>query len=380
MNEDRLIQQMTKDRRALHQIPELEFNLHKTHAYVKERLESMGYTTETIAETGLIAVKEGSASSDETIAFRSDMDALSVSEATGVPFSSQHPGAMHACGHDGHMALLLGLAEQLKDKPLKTNVAFLVQPAEEEPGGAKVIVEDGVLSRYNIRKIFGFHLYPELEEGKIGLVDGPALARSGVFDVVIHGKSAHGAMPHGGNDSITAALSLINNYQSIVTKMLDPFIPSVICIGTIKGGEARNIIAKQTEFNGTIRTFDEDNYRTIKHHMRTMADNTNASFGVKVDLEITDFYPAVINDSTLFKIVNEALPQASKRHIRPMMFSEDFSFYQQEIPGFFMMLGTRSETDGYTHPLHSCYFNFNEPVLIEGLKAYDRILEALGAL
>ncbi len=373
MDEKRLIDAMTKDRRALHKIPELEFELYKTHEYIKNQLESLGYETYTIAKTGLIALLN--ADSDETIAFRSDMDALSVLEKTNVPFESTHPGAMHACGHDGHMALLLGFARHAKTyHSLRKNIAFLFQPAEEEPGGAKVIIEEGVLKRFNIKTIFGFHLYPELEEGKIGLIDGPALARSGIFDISIQGKSAHGAQPHEGSDSITPAIELIGKYQNIVNKMVDPFHPTVMCIGTIKGGEARNIVAQNTVFEGTLRTFNESDYATIKKKMRHMGKDIENSYDVSVDVNITDFYPAVVNDSNLFNTVDKALDEKMKSYIRPMMFAEDFSYYQQEIPGFFMMLGVRNETKRYVHPLHSCYFNFDESVLINGIKAYDLIL------
>ncbi len=376
MNEQALIQQMKTDRRALHQIPELEFDLYKTHAYVKNRLESLGYQTHTIAKTGLIAILKGKR--DETIAFRSDMDALSVLEKTNVDFKSTHPGAMHACGHDGHMALLLGFAQHAKTyKTLENNIAFLFQPAEEEPGGASVIIKEGILKRFNIKKIFGFHLYPELAEGQVGLIDGPAFARSGIFDVTVQGKSSHGAQPQEGNDSITPAIQLINSYQNIVNKMVDPFHPTVMCIGTIEGGEARNIVAQNTLFKGTLRTFDESDYAHIKDKMRIMANDTEQSYGVKIDVNITDFYPAVVNDSTLFNQVDHALPKQIKSYIRPMMFAEDFSYYQKEIPGFFMMLGVRNEAKNYVHPLHSCYFNFDEDTLITGIKTYDLILKEL---
>ncbi len=376
MDEKKIIDAMTKDRRALHQIPELEFELYKTHEYVKTQLESLGYETHTIAKTGVIALLKGN--SDETIAFRSDMDALSVLEKTNLPFESKHPGAMHACGHDGHMALLLGFARHAKTyQSLNKNIAFLFQPAEEEPGGAQVIIEEGVLERFNITKIFGFHLYPELEEGKIGLIDGPALARSGIFDVTIQGKSAHGAQPHEGNDSITPAIELIGKYQNIINKMVDPFHPTVMCIGTIKGGEARNIVAQNTVFEGTVRTFNETDYAHIKDKMRHMAKDIENSYGVSVDVNITDFYPAVVNDSKLFTLVDNALDDTMKSYIRPMMFAEDFSYYQQIIPGFFMMLGVRNEDKKYVHPLHSCYFNFDEKVLINGIKTYDLILKKM---
>ncbi len=376
MNEESLLKQLHKDREALHQIPELGFDLPKTKAYLETRLKAMGYQPFTIAKSGVAVHIQGQ--QKEAIAFRADMDALSVTEKTQRPFSSTHPGQMHACGHDGHMSIMLSFAAYLTEVPTPHHSLLLIfQPAEEGPGGAKVVVEEGVLSTYNVLSIFGFHLYPNLEEGLIGMVNGPMMAQNGEFDVIIKGQSAHGAQPHDGRDAITAGVSLFSAYQDLVTKMIDPFVPSVIAIGTFNAGEARNIIAQEASFTGTIRTFEEQTYDSIKAAMRRLATHTAEGYDVDINLEIRDFYPPVINDSALYQLISDTLDDDQQRIIKPMMFAEDFAFYQQAVPGVFMMLGTRNASKGYTHSLHSCYFDYTTAVLLEGVKTYAKIFTAL---
>ncbi|MFU8793664.1 MAG: M20 metallopeptidase family protein [Acholeplasmataceae bacterium] len=376
MPKDTLTDHLKKHRQTLHQIPEIAFDLFKTHAYIKNELESYGYETETVAKTGLIAIKKGN--SKETIAFRSDMDALNVLEKTDVSFQSTHVGKMHACGHDGHMSMLLGFAQMVSEKSdLTKNIMFVFQPAEEGPGGAKHIIEAGVFEKHNVKAIFGIHLYPDLEEGLIGLVDGPMMAQNGEFDVTIQGQSAHGAQPHKGHDAIVATAQLVTQYQNIVSRFLNPLIPAVVTVGTINGGEARNIIAQTVKLSGTIRTFDPTIYQQIKTSLANINQSIEVGFNVDVDMDLRDYYPPVINDHNLFEHVKSILEPNTYQMIPPMMFAEDFAFYQQVMPGFFMMLGTRNETLGYTHPLHSCYFNFKEDVLIKGVNLYDKIARSL---
>lgn len=374
MSFDHLTKQLTAHRRTLHQIPEIAFDLYQTHAYVKAELESYGYQTQTVAKTGLIAIKKGQ--STETIAFRSDMDALNVYEKTGVEFASKNEGKMHACGHDGHMSILLGFAQYIASiDHIKQSIMFIFQPAEEGPGGAKIIIETGIFKQYNVKKIFGFHLYPDLEEGLYGLVDGPMMAQNGEFDIVIQGVSAHGAQPHLSKDAMVAAGELITQYQTIVSRAIDPLMPAVVTIGTIEGGEARNIIAQTIKMSGTIRTFDQTVYDTIKSSIRAINQGIEQAYQVEVKIDIRDYYPPVINDHQLFMDVQSILDPSEYRILKPMMFAEDFAFYQQVVPGLFMMLGTKNTELGYVHPLHSCYFNFKEDVLPKAIELYDRILK-----
>jgi hippurate hydrolase len=377
MNNLTIAAELKQIRQDLHQIPELEFNLFKTHLYVKTKLEAMGYHPRTVAKTGIIAVKEGSLK--EAVAFRSDMDALPVAEKSNNPTPSTHIGAMHACGHDGHMAMLLGFAGYVsKLENLKQTIVFIFQPAEEGPGGAKVIINEGIFDEYHITKIFGFHLFPGLKEGLYGLANGPLMAQNGEFDVEIHATSAHGAQPHLGHDAILAASQLINQYHTIVSRSVDPLEPAVVTVGTIGGGEARNIISNYVKFTGTIRAFHEDVYRTIKIKINEMNTGIEQSFQVKVKSVIRDYYPPVLNDANLFHQALTILSPSEYKIIKPLMFAEDFAFYQQKVPGLFIMLGTKNEKKEYIHPLHSCCFNFDESVLVKGVELYIRISKDLG--
>ncbi|HBG32866.1 MAG TPA: amidohydrolase [Acholeplasmataceae bacterium] len=379
MEKKMIDEKLAQFRKDLHQIPELAFDLYETHAYVKKTLEMMGYLTETVAKTGLIAQKKGKL--EDSIAFRSDMDALPVAEMTKMEFPSKHPGKMHACGHDGHMSMLLGFAGLIAEMELKReSIVFIFQPAEEGPGGAKIIIEQGIFEKYHIKKIFGIHLYPELEEGLYGLVNGPMMAQNGEFNLKIKGKSAHGAQPHMAIDAILAASQLINQYHTIVSRSIDPLDTAVLTVGTVEAGEARNIIAKEAYITGTIRSFNNEVYGIIKKRMREIDAGISKSFQVEIDNLIMDYYPPVINDKSLFSMLKSSLNENKYKLIKPMMFAEDFAFYQQKVPGMFVMLGTRNEEKGFVHPLHSCYFNFDEIVLSKGVELYLHICKILNVI
>jgi amidohydrolase len=358
-------------RRTLHQIPELEFDLFLTHEYVKEVLVSLGFEIEVVAKTGILAIKRGT--TNDFIAFRSDMDALPVTEKTGVEFASKHAGRMHACGHDGHMSMLLGFAEYLSNKEITQSVLLIFQPAEEGPGGAKVIIEEGLFDKYSIKRIYGFHVYPELEEGLVGLVDGPMMPQNAEFDLTITGLSAHGAQPSKGIDAIVAASQLVQAYQTIVSRSTHALQHAVVTIGTINGGEARNIIAGEVQMSGTIRAFDPATFTLIKQRMREIVAGIEQMNGVQIDNQIVDYYPPVINDSIMVQEVVSLFQATEMTMVEPMMFSEDFAFYQQHVPGCFMMLGTMNQAKGFTAPLHNNAFNFTDEVLLQGVEAYRRI-------
>jgi hippurate hydrolase len=368
---------VTSTRRLLHQIPELGFDLFKTSEYVRRMLESLGYTVESVAKTGWIAFKQGEL--NEAIAFRADMDALPVSETTNVEFASEHPGKMHACGHDGHMTMLLGLAKRLAKQQTKYSVVFIFQPAEEGPGGAKIIVNSRIFSSCDIKAIFGIHLYPGLPEGIIGLCEGPMMAQNGEFDLTIRGISAHGAQPHLGTDAILAATALIQGFHTIVSRNLNPLDSAVITVGTIQGGEARNIIAQSVSISGTIRAFDADVYATLKNRMNSVIAGCETSYGVKIETSIRDYYPPVINDRKLVQLARKVINENEQTEVQPLMISEDFSFYQQVVPGCFVLLGTKNEEKGYVSPLHSSNFNFDEAVLLKGIDFFEHVLMNFGA-
>lgn len=364
---------LKKYRRELHQIPELGFDLFLTSKYIQNELIQMGYTPRQMAKTGWVIHKDGL--SKEAILFRTDMDALPVKEETGTDFISKHHGKMHACGHDGHMAMMLGFAKFIaKQKELKKTVVMIFQPAEEGPGGAKVMIEEGLFDLYDIKAVYGIHLYPGLTEGLYGLVDGPMMAQNGEFDITITGKSSHGAQPHLGDDAMIAASQLIQGYQTIISRKVNPLDSVVITIGTIKGGQARNIIAQNVSLSGTMRAFKTEVYLKVKQWMHQIDRGIEMQYAVKIDNHIEDYYPPVTNDHTLFENLKNSLSSDQYHMIEPMTVSEDFAFYQQKVPGVFVMLGSRNKEKGYVHPLHSCYFNFDEKILLKGVELYKHIL------
>jgi len=366
-----LFETVKQYRRDLHQIPELSYDLFKTHDYVKHVLDGLGYKTFSIAKTGVIAIKEGTM--DEGIAFRADMDGLNIHEDTHVSYASTHKGLMHGCGHDGHMAMLLGFAESLKDVNTKKRVMFVFEPAEETFGGAKDIVETGIFTKYNIKNIYALHLYPELEEGKLGIKSGILTAQDGDFDMHIKGRNAHGTQPHLGSDVALAASALTMQYHTIIGRSINPLKPSSINVGTMTLGEGRNILAHQAYLKGSIRAFEHSSYTLLKKRMRQIDKGIEEAYNVVINNDITDLHPPVYNDSMLTHDLIDSLKPSDYEILDPQMLAEDFSYYQQVIPGVFIMLGSKNIPKGFTYPLHSNKFNFDEMVLIKGIEVFHHI-------
>ncbi len=371
-----MLEKLTKYRRDLHQIPELGFDLDLTYAYVKEKLSSFGYEPLTYAKTGLVAVRKGK--SNDAVAFRADMDALPVTEMLDIAFKSKFQGRMHACGHDGHTAMLLGFADYVsKLETINQTIVFIFQPAEEGPGGAKVMIDEGVLKDFNVKSIFGLHLFPGLDEGKIGIISGPMLARNAEFDFYVEGMSAHGAQPQKGRDSVLAASSFVVGLNQIVSRYIDPLEPAVITTGTINGGEARNIIAGRVHVSGTMRAFDDATFEIMKHKMKDTARAIELQYGVKIIDKIVDYYPAVYNDPELYQIVDATLTKDEVVYIKPYTFSEDFAYFQKEVPGMFTFIGSRNQAKDFIYPLHNNRFNFDEKILLNGLNYYINVSKKL---
>ena len=371
-----LLDDIIKNRRALHQIPETALEEFKTKEYLKNYLISIGLEPQEIVETGLFVYIEGK-DKENCIAFRSDIDALNIKEETGAEFESKHVGKMHACGHDGHMTTLLAFAKYLTTiQPLEKSVLLIFQPAEESPGRAKDIVETGLLKKYNVKAIYGMHLFPELPEGTVASKEGPFFAQAALMTTTITGKSGHGAMPHKTIDPLMAFTKIVDGYQTIVSRNLSPFDPGVVTIGKFCGGSAQNIIADTVNFWGTIRTFKEENTEFIIERIKEIHRGIELSYRVKIDEKIDIVYPPVINDKELYKKFVDTMKDMNYVEHEALTISEDFAYYQKEVPGIFMLLGTRSEEKGFVHPLHSCHFNFDEKVLLKGVAAFARILES----
>ena len=371
-----LLDDIIKNRRALHQIPETALEEFKTKEYLKNYLISIGLEPQEVVETGLFVYIEGK-DKENCIAFRSDIDALNIKEETGAEFESKHIGKMHACGHDGHMTTLLAFAKYLTTiQPLEKSVLLIFQPAEESPGRAKDIVETGLLKKYNVKAIYGMHLFPELPEGTVASKEGPFFAQAALMTTTITGKSGHGAMPHKTIDPLMAFTKIVDGYQTIVSRNLSPFDPGVVTIGKFCGGSAQNIIADTVNFWGTIRTFKEENTEFIIDRIKEIHRGIELSYRVKIDEKIDIVYPPVVNDKELYKNFVETMKDMNYVEHEALTISEAFAYYQKEIPGIFMLLGTRSEEKGFIHPLHSCHFNFDEKVLLKGVEAFARILES----
>jgi len=370
-----------KHRRNLHKIPEAGFEESKTSEYVYQTLKDMGMTVEKyVAKTGVV----GFIQVDEdlpSIAFRSDMDALSMTEETGLEFQSEHEGFMHGCGHDGHMATLLIFARFINTvkENLKVNVLFIFQPAEEGPGGAEVMLKEGLFEKYNVKEVYGLHLYPEVEEGRIAVRPGPLMAQTGEFDIDVIGKSGHGALPHKGLDAIIIAADLLQRFQTIISREICPIDPAVLTVGRMAGGERRNIIAENVRLEGTVRAFDEDIFQSIFDSMERHIKATEIAYGCAITYDFRTMYPPVYNDETLTQSFMEA-NQDVVDLIEPQMIAEDFSYFQKAAPGVFFFVGTHSTEKGFTFPLHNAKFNFDETTLLNGVQAYKNILVHRGYL
>lgn len=370
-----VFEDIVRHRWNLHEIPELGNEEFKTSAYLESVFTALGIKYEK-HDTAIIGFID--AGSKTSIAFRTDMDGLPVAEQTGLERQSKHQGKMHACGHDGHMAMLLGMAHILGSGSygLNKNIVFICQPAEENPGGAEPLVKTGFLGKYNVEEVFGIHLHPDIQQGYISTVPGPMMAMVSDLNIKIEGISAHGAMPHLGRDALLAAGQMVTQLQQIVSREIDPVSSAVVSVGTINGGEARNIICKDIYMEGTIRTFSEETSAYVNNRIQEIAEGVSKSCGVKVTAETDERYPPVINDQRLteefFKINPNSLP------LVPQMISEDFSYYQKERPGLFFFVGTRNEDRGFIHGLHSASFQYEDESLLYGIQAYLRLLHSRG--
>lgn len=358
-------------RRELHQIPELGLKEYQTASYIRHELEKMGYVWESIIDTGTIVyIDQGQ---NETIAFRSDIDGLPINEENDISFCSTHSGVMHACGHDGHMSALLGFAKKLKQSKVRfpCNILLIFQPAEESPGGAKFIVESEVLEKYHVKSIYGMHLMPSIDEGVIACKPGPLMAMCGELDVMIKGKGSHAGLPHLGVDSIVIASQLISQYQSLVSRMISPFDPIVLNIGSIQGGTARNSVASQCELHGTLRCYSEDVFQQMTSHISKIHQGLQDAYGCEIEWSCPPMYPPVINDLELYQ---KLVPLVEEKYLEikePLMLAEDFSYYQKAVKGVFFYLGTKC--DEYQSGLHTETFNFHEEVLIKAVNLYYQL-------
>ena len=357
-------------RRALHRIPELDNRLPETAAFVRAVLEPLGCTVSSPIPGSVCAFFD--AGRAETAAFRADMDALPVTEASGLPYASAYPGRMHACGHDGHTAMALALAEYAAEhlRDLPRNALFLFQPAEETTGGAKALCEPGILERPRAARIFGFHLWPGLPQGQVFSRPGPLMARSNEVTVTLTGQSVHLSRAAEGRDALAAGVAYYLRAKALVDA-LPPEELRVLGFGKMTSGAVRNAVSGQTVLEGSLRTYREETYRLCRRGLEDLGTALAAETGCSVEVRLSDGYPAVWNHESLYETLCRALgTQAPALLDTPALAAEDFSFYQRQIPGVFFFLGL-----GNVPELHAPEFCFDdEAVLPAGVDFLKRLL------
>ena len=358
--------QIINDRRALHRIPELELQLPKTMEYILTALQPLNCRILTPVGCAVCAFFDFG--KDSAIAFRADMDGLPVTEETGRDFASRIPGQMHACGHDGHMAILLELARRLSAKnALAHNVLLIFQPGEENPGGADAICRTGILQKFQVEAIFGLHLWPGLEAGKIFCRENEMMSHANELDVHFYGRAAHIAKYGEGIDTILAAGEFIRQVYAAEAQ-LPKNIYRLLKFGRMESGTVRNVVAAHTHLQGCFRVFQDEIYDMLLGKLREAKEAVEKQFGCRVELCLNDCYPAVMNPPQLYQKVAALVPLSDPG--APSMTAEDFSYYQQQVPGLFFWLGL-----GDVPPLHSNTFDFDESILVKGADFFEELAE-----
>lgn len=363
-----------EERRFFHQCPELSFEEVETTKELKKRLEAMGIEVTTFPDyNGLVGTIKGG-KPGKTVMLRADIDALPVEEHTGLPFASTN-GKMHACGHDSHIAMLLGGAKILMDKKeeIQGTVKLLFQAAEESCAGSKYYVEHGVLE--GVDAIFGMHIWGTIDAPLMNLEGGGRMASCDNFKITVKGTSSHGSAPHLGNDAIVAAASVVMNLQTFVSRLNDPINTLVISIGTVHGGQRFNIIANQVEMEGTIRTYSRELRKTIEEKMNKIIKNTAQALGCEAELDYGYYLNPVINEhEDLNRIAHDAAVKLYGEECLTTMpkltGSEDFATLMETVPGFYGFIGARNEKIGAIYTNHNDKFTVDEEALHRGAALY----------
>jgi len=376
---DEIMPGVVADRRDFHEHPELAFQEVRTAGIVAERLRALGVADvrNGIAETGITGLIHGKKTGPgRTVLLRADMDALPILEENDVEYRSQTPGVMHACGHDAHTAMLLGVTRLLMDRrdEFAGTVKVLFQPAEESPpGGAKPMIDAGVLTDPKVDAAFGLHIDQDNPVGVVELRPGPMMAAADRFHLVIRGKGGHGAKPHDSIDPIVIGAQIVTALQTLVARAVDPTQEAVVTVGTFKAGEAFNVIPDTAELGGTVRTFNAKNRDFLEARIETLARGIATAMGAAVEFTYTRGYPATVNDPAMTELVREEAAKVvgadGVRHAPLMMGAEDFSYFLQEVPGAFWFVGSQNPERGLVWGHHHPRFDLDEAALAIGMES-----------
>jgi amidohydrolase len=377
--------EMTAWRRDLHQHPEIGFQEVRTSGVIAGKLREFGCdAVETgIAKTGVVATIKGNGAGGEgrAIGLRADIDALPIHEETGLPHASQNPGRMHACGHDGHTAMLLGAAKYLSEtRNFSGTVHLIFQPAEENGGGGRVMVEEGLFKRFPVERVFGLHNWPGAPEGNFIWREGPIMAAVANIEINVKGKGAHGAMPHQGNDPVVIASHIVAALQSIVARNVEPAESGVITIGSIQGGDTFNVIPETVRMLGTARWFAPEVGDILENKLRAIATGVAAAFGAEATAKFDRLYPATVNEPESTRLTLDAAGAVvGKERVhempRPTMGGEDFSFMLEAKEGSYIMLGAGRGPDD--PQVHNPRYDFNDDILPVGASYWATLVEQL---
>lgn len=378
-----------RTRRDIHSHPELSYQEQRTSSIVASRLTELGYEVETgIGQTGVVGRLRGSLTRDgfKRIGLRADMDALPIQEINQFEHRSKFPGKMHACGHDGHVAMLLGAAQILSEnRDFNGEVVLIFQPAEEGGAGAKAMIDDGLFDRYPVDAIYALHNWPGLGEGEFAVHTGPVMASSNEFKVIIHAKGAHAAMPDLGIDPVVIAAHLIQAYQTIISRSRKPVDPAVLSVTQINAGEAINVIPETATLKGTVRTFSHETLDLIEERLVSMTQQLCATFGAQAVVDFHRSYPPTINTASEAELAAKILkhmPQVKTVHtnLPPTMGAEDFAYFLKEKPGAYLWIGNglggHREIGHGLGPcmLHNPSYDFNDKILPLGVQFWKELV------
>ncbi len=368
--------QLVATRRDLHQHPELGFEERRTSALVAERLGRLGYTVRRgVGKTGVVAVRDGGPAGGRCVLIRADMDALPVDEANDVPYRSQHAGRMHACGHDGHVAVGLEVARRLHAAYLPGTVKLAFQPAEEISNGAEAMIQDGVLDAPKVDAAFGIHLWNDLPVGTVALMAGPIMASVDEFEIAVVGKGGHAAAPHQAIDPVLVAAHVVTALQSLVSRRRDPFEEGVVSVTQLNAGHAFNVIPARAELRGTVRTFGGTFYDTAPQLVEQTAHGIAAAFGAEAEVRYRRLLKALVNDDRMTTMMNQVAEEiVGREHLVDgvrTMGGEDMSLFLARVPGAFAFVGS-APPDRRGSPHHSPTFDIDEESLVIGSELLSR--------